>query len=146
MGVYKAPPTSFAKIHRNYLTPSVSTITMGAVSILFYVLFTMVSPNLLSALDRFGRPDDRLLLRPDRLRLRVVLPQGPNQERARDFMMRGVVPPLGGLILLVVFAYGLIQYAKPDWLTDDDGNNVTIFGFGAVAVVGIGALVLGRGP
>ena len=46
-------------------------------------------------------------------------------------------------MLLVVFIYGLIQYAKPDWLTDDEGNNVTIFGFGAVAVVGIGALVLG---
>jgi hypothetical protein len=28
-------------------------------------------------------------------------------------------------------------------LTDNEGNNVTIFGFGAVAVVGIGALVLG---
>ena len=28
-------------------------------------------------------------------------------------------------------------------LTDDDGNNVTIFGYGAVAVVGIGALALG---
>ena len=42
-----------------------------------------------------------------------------------------------------MFAYGLVQYAKPDWLTDDDGNNVTILGYGAVAVVGIGALVLG---
>jgi hypothetical protein len=61
----------------------------------------------------------------------------------RDFVMRGVVPLLGGIILLVVFIYGLLQYAKPDWLTDDDGNNVTILGFGAVAVVGIGALVLG---
>ena len=46
-------------------------------------------------------------------------------------------------MLTVVFVYGLIQYAKPDYLVDDDGNNVTIFGFGAVAVVGIGALVLG---
>jgi hypothetical protein len=61
----------------------------------------------------------------------------------RDFMMRGVVPLGGGLILAAVFTYGLIQYAKPDWLTDDDGNNVTIFGYGAVAVVGIGALALG---
>ena len=58
-------------------------------------------------------------------------------------MMRGVVPLLGALILTAVFIYGLIQYAKPDWLTDDDGNNVTIFGYGAVAVVGIGALALG---
>ena len=46
-------------------------------------------------------------------------------------------------MLLVVFVYGLLQYARADWLTDDDGNNVTIFGVGAVAVVGIGALVLG---
>jgi hypothetical protein len=61
----------------------------------------------------------------------------------RDFMMRGVVPLLGGVILTVVFIYGLQQYLQPDWLTDDDGNNVTIFGYGAVAVVGIGALVLG---
>ena len=58
-------------------------------------------------------------------------------------MMRGAVPLGGGLTLAAVFVYGLIQYAKPDWLTDDDGNNVTIFGYGAVAVVGIGALALG---
>jgi hypothetical protein len=53
------------------------------------------------------------------------------------------VPLLGAIMLTVVFAYGLISYAKPDYLVDDDGNNVTILGFGAVAVVGIGALVLG---
>jgi len=29
MGVYKALPTSFAKIHRKYLTPTVSTVVMG---------------------------------------------------------------------------------------------------------------------
>jgi amino acid transporter len=50
MGVYKALPASFAKIHRTYLTPTVATLVMGGVSILFYVLFTLVSPNLLSAL------------------------------------------------------------------------------------------------
>ena len=142
MGVYKALPTSFAKIHRTYLTPSVSTIVMGAVSILFYVLFTLVSSNLLTAL--IGS-----------VGLMIAFYYGLTgfactwfyrkdlTKSARDFMMRGVVPLLGGLILLVVFVYGLIQYAKPDWLTDDNGNNVTIFGFGAVAVVGVGALVLG---
>ncbi|HEV7422552.1 MAG TPA: amino acid transporter, partial [Mycobacterium sp.] len=61
----------------------------------------------------------------------------------RNFFMRFLVPLLGGVILLVIFVYGLLQYAKPDWLTDDDGNNVTILGIGAVAVVGIGALILG---
>ena len=142
MGVYKALPASFAKIHRTYLTPTTSTVVMGAVSILFYVLFTLVSSNLLSAL--IGS-----------VGLMIAFYYGLTgfactwfyrkhlTESARDFMMRGVIPLLGGLILLVVFAYGFVQYAKPDWLTDSDGNNVTILGYGAVAVVGIGALALG---
>jgi len=37
MAVYRAIPGSFGKIHRRYLTPTVSTVTMGAVSILVYI-------------------------------------------------------------------------------------------------------------
>ncbi|GAY18901.1 APC family permease [Mycobacterium sp. shizuoka-1] len=142
MGVYKALPASFAKIHRTYLTPSVSTLMMGAVSILFYVLFTLVSSNLLTAL--IGSVGLMIAFYYGLTGFACVwFYRKDLTKSARDFMMRGVVPLLGGLALLVVFAYGLVQYAKPDWLTDDDGNNVTIFGYGAVAVVGVGALVLG---
>jgi amino acid transporter len=142
MGVYRALPTSFAKIHRQYLTPTTSTIAMGAVSIVFYVLFTLVSPNLLSAL--IGSVGLMIAFYYGLTGFACVWFYRKDLTRnMRDFMMRGVVPLMGGVILLVVFAYGLIQYAKADWLTDEDGNNVTIFGFGAVAVVGIGALVLG---
>jgi amino acid transporter len=142
MGVYKALPSSFAKIHRKYLTPTVSTLVMGGVSIFFYVLFTLVSSSLLLAL--IGS-----------VGLMIAFYYGMTgyacawyyrktlTASARDFVMRGVVPLLGAVMLTVVFAYGLISYAKPDYLVDDDGNNVTILGFGAVAVVGIGALVLG---
>ncbi len=142
MGVYKALPDSFAKIHRRYLTPSVSTIAMGVVSIIFYVLFTLISQNLLSAL--IGS-----------VGLMIAFYYGLTgfactwfyrktlNSSFRDFMMRGVVPLLGGVSLTVIFIYGLLQYAKPDWLQDDNDNNVTILGFGAVAVVGIGALILG---
>jgi amino acid transporter len=142
MGVYKALPTSFAKIHRTYLTPTTSTIVMGAVSIAFYVLFTLISSNLLSAL--IGSVGLMIAFYYGLTGFACVWFYRKDLTRnVRDFMMRGVVPLMGGVILLVVFAYGLVQYAKPDWLTDEDGNNVTIFGFGAVAVVGIGALVLG---
>jgi amino acid transporter len=142
MGVYKALPDSFAKIHRNYLTPTTATLSMGAVSILFYLLFTLVSPNLLTAL--IGS-----------VGLMIAFYYGLTgfacawfyrkdlTASARDLLMRGIVPLAGALILTAIFIYGLLQYAKPDWLIDDDGNNVTIFGYGAVAVVGIGALVLG---
>ena len=43
MAVYKAIPPQFAKMHRRYLTPTVSTIVMGAVSIAVYVAFNYMS-------------------------------------------------------------------------------------------------------
>ncbi len=50
MAAYKAIPTQFARIHKRFLTPTWSTIGMGIASIGFYVLFTLVSTNLLTAL------------------------------------------------------------------------------------------------
>jgi amino acid transporter len=142
MGVYKALPDSFANTHPRYRTPTTSTIAVGVVSILFYVLFTLTSDNLLAAL--IGS-----------VGLMIAFYYGLTgfacawyyrsslTGSARNFVMRGLIPLLGGVGLLIVLVYGLIQYAKPAWLTDDDGNNITILGFGAVAAVGIGALVLG---
>ena len=43
MAVYKAIPESFAKIHRRHLTPTVSTVTMGGVSIVLYVAMNYIS-------------------------------------------------------------------------------------------------------
>lgn len=142
MGVYKALPTSFAKIHRKYLTPTVSTVVMGAVSIFFYVMFTLISSSLLLAL--IGSVGLMIAFYYGMTGYACVWYYRKTlTTSARDFMMRGVVPLLGAVMLTVVFAYGLVSYAKPDYLVDDDGNNVTILGFGAVAVVGIGALILG---
>jgi hypothetical protein len=120
----------------------VSTIVMGAVSILFYLVFTVISPNLLTAL--IGSVGLMIAFYYGLTGFACVwFYRKTLNSSARDLVMRGVVPLLGGVSLLVMFVYGLIQYAKPDWLTDDNDNNVTIFGFGAVAVVGIGALILG---
>jgi amino acid transporter len=43
MAVYKALPASFARMHPRYQTPTVSTLAMGAVSILIYVPFNYLS-------------------------------------------------------------------------------------------------------
>ena len=45
MAVYKAIPKSFAKIHPRYLTPTVSTIVMGAISIAVYVAIQLHRPT-----------------------------------------------------------------------------------------------------
>ena len=43
MGVYKAIPSSFARIHKRFLTPTVSTVVMGLVSIALYVGMNYIS-------------------------------------------------------------------------------------------------------
>jgi amino acid transporter len=142
MGAYKALPASFTRIHPRYLTPTVATVVMGVVSAVFYVLFTLVSSNLLNALIGavglmiafyYGLTGFACVWFYRRTLTRTV----------RDFVMRGVLPLIGGLILFAAFVYALQSYAAPDWLTDDKGNNVTIFGFGAVAVVGVASMLLG---
>ena len=85
MAVYKAIPSSFAKIHPRYLTPTVSTIAMGAVSIVVYVVMNYILQRHRGDRRRGDRdrPVHRLLLRADRLRLRLVLPAEPHQQRAQ---------------------------------------------------------------
>ncbi|HVN12466.1 MAG TPA: APC family permease [Kineosporiaceae bacterium] len=142
MAAYRAIPTRFARIHPRYLTPTDATIGMGLISIVFYVLFTVVSSNLLNALV-------------GSVGLMIAFYYGLTgfacvwfyrrglTSSVRNLVMRGVLPLLGGVILLVAFVYALRSYAAPDWLTDDSGNNVTIAGVGAVAVVGVVAIILG---
>src|SRR4051794_7360723 len=142
MAAYKAVPTAFAKIHPRYLTPGVSTIAMGIASAGFYAIFTLISPSLLTAL--IGS-----------VGLMIAFYYGLTgfacswfyrrtlHHKPRDFFMQGVLPSLGGLILLVAFVYALKSFAAPDWLTDDNDENVTILGIGAVAVVGVVAILIG---
>ncbi len=142
MAVYKALPEQFARIHPKYLTPTWSTIGMGIVSVAFYLIFTLISVDLLSALIGsiglmiafyYGLTGFACVWY-----YRRTLFTSP-----RNFIMRGLFPLLGGLSLLGVFVYGVYAFAAPDWLTDADGKNITIIGIGAQAVVGIGGLLVG---
>lgn len=142
MAVFKAIPERFARVHSRFLTPSWATIGMGVVSGAFYLLFTIISTNLLTAL--IGS-----------IGLMIAFYYGLTGfacvwyyrktlfSSVRNFFMRGFFPLLGGVILFAVLVYGLQQFALADWLTDADGNNITIFGIGAVAVVGVGAMLIG---
>lgn len=142
MAAYRALPPQFARIHRRFLTPTWSTLGMGIASIGFYVLFTVISTNLLTALIGsvglmiafyYGLTGFACVWV-----YRRTLFQSP-----RNLVMRGIVPLLGGLTLAVTFVYGLVQFAQQDWLQGDDGKDVTILGIGAVAVVGIGSILIG---
>ncbi|HEY4225303.1 MAG TPA: APC family permease [Pseudolysinimonas sp.] len=142
MAVYKALPKQFARIHPKFLTPTWSTIAMGAVSILFYLVISFISQDLLTALI-------------DSIGLMIAFYYGLTGfacvwfyrrtmfSSFRNIVMRGIFPLAGGLMLAAAFVYGLISYAAPDWEVDSNGNNLTIFGIGADAVVGVGGILIG---
>ncbi len=76
MAAYKAIPAAFARIHPKYLTPTVSTIVMGVVSIALYIPFNYIAGGQPDRRRGHGyRPLHRLLLRAHRLLLRLVLPE-----------------------------------------------------------------------
>jgi hypothetical protein len=52
-------------------------------------------------------------------------------------LMRFVLPGLGGLFMLAVFALACVEYADPDY------GETVFHGVGGVFVIGVGALVLG---
>ena len=92
MGVYRALPKRFSSIHPRYRTPSFSTLVIGIVASTIFVMLSLLGENVygdvLLALSWSGetvelrpRPADRLLLRPDGDRLRLVFPQGHRRRR-----------------------------------------------------------------
>ncbi|MCW2808283.1 MAG: putative amino acid permease [Marmoricola sp.] len=136
MAVFKAIPARFARIHPRYLTPSESTIWMGGVSIVFYVGLTLVSANILA--DTIAA-----------VGLLIAFYYGLTGfacawfyrttmwRRPRDVVMQGLLPLLGGVLLLVFFLIAAKTYADPTY------GFTSIAGVGGVFLIGIGSLLLG---
>ena len=136
MAAYRAAPRRFARIHPRYLSPSTSTLWMGAISILFYVSLTLVSENILAdSIAAVG--------------LLIAFYYGLSgfacvwfyrrtlTTSVRNFVMRGLFPFLGGVMLLGAFLIAGYQYADPEY------GYTSLAGIGGVFVLGIGSLLLG---
>ena len=146
MGVHKAIPDKFARVSARYMTPTWSTIGMGLASIAFYVLLTAVSTDVLGdtiasiglliafyyGMTGFTAP----------VFFRRVLTRSP-----KDFIERGLIPFLGGLILLGAFLQAVHDY----WLVGPDADSTTSWRMpfpphweiGGIFLTGVGALLLG---
>jgi amino acid transporter len=107
MATYKALPASFAKMHPRFLTPTVSTITMGAISILLYIPMNYMSGGnvIADAVTAIG--------------LYIAFYYGLTAfscvwyyrktltKNARDLWMQGILPLLGGLIMFFAGGWSL---------------------------------------
>lgn len=141
MAHHKALSPRFASISK-YLTPTWSTLGMGLASIGFFLLMTAISPSILLAL--IGAIGLQIALYYGMTGVACVWFFRRTLRRSPStFLLRGVMPMFGAVCLAAMFLFALTQYARPDYLVDADGNNVTILGIGAVAVVGVATLVLG---
>jgi len=136
MAVYGALPPSFGQVHPRFKTPGFSTLVMGATATGFYVLLSLISTNALA--DSIAS-----------LGLAVAFYYGITsfacvwffrsvlRRSAADLWLKGVFPFLGGLFMLVIFGYSVVDMARPDY------GDTVIGGMGGVFVLGVGMIALG---
>ena len=136
MAVYRAIPARFGEVHPRFKTPGFGTLVMGATAIAFYLVLSLISTNTLA--DSIAS-----------LGLAVAFYYGITAfscvvyfrrtlfTSARHFFLRGLLPLLGGIGMVVTFVIASIEFLNPD-------NSFTTFGsLGGIFVIGIGMLALG---
>ena len=138
MAYHGALPRSLARVHPEHRTPSTATLWMGGLSIAWYVGLTILSEDVL--FDSIAS-----------LGLMIAFYYGLTGyacaiyyrhellRSARNMIMIGVVPVVGGLMLTYVFVKSCIDLADP--ANSESGNSW--FGIGPPLIIGGFFLVLG---
>jgi amino acid transporter len=133
-----AMPASLGAVHPRYLTPHVSTILMGVLSIAWYVGLTIVSENIL--FDSIAA-----------LGLMIAFYYGITGFACtiyyrrqltlslKSFLLIGVGPTLGGLMLTGIFVKSCYDLSKPE--NSESGSSW--LGLGPPLVIGVGFPLLG---
>ena len=143
MAAYKALPASFSKIHHKYLTPTVSTIVMGGVSIVLYVLMNYISsgnviPDAVTAIGVYIAFYYGLTALSCVWYYRRTL-----TSSARNLWMRGILPGLGWLIMWAAGIYSL----QSDWTATYGFTFWTVPGLhwevGGIFLIALGAALAG---
>jgi amino acid transporter len=133
-----ALPARLGEIHPRYLSPHVATILMGILSVVWYVGLTIVSENILfDSLAALG--------------LMIAFYYGITGfacavyyrhellRNVKTFVLVGVAPVLGGLILFGLFFKSIYDFTDP--ANSESGDSW--LGVGPPLIIGVGFLVLG---
>ena len=114
MAAYKAIPDTFGKVHKRFLTPTTSTVAMGAVSIALYVAMNYLSNGSSVIGDSVAALGAMIAFYYGLTGFACVWYYRKSlRESARSFWLRGVLPLLGGLMLWFVMVW-FIWY---NWVT-----------------------------
>ena len=146
MAAYKALPKAFAKIHPRFMTPTVSTIVMGLVSIVFYVGVNYASNGI-------GVIGDAVIA----IGLYIAFYYGLTgfacawyyrrnlTSSVRNLWMQGILPVAGALMLW--FLGGWSVWLDYDVATENDYTMWTVpwahWQVGGAFVIAVGAAIVG---
>jgi amino acid transporter len=134
----KAMPRALGHVSTRYLTPTTSTVLMGTFSVLWYVGLTIVSENILfdsiSALGLmiafyYGLTGYAC----------VVFYRRELFRSLKNFVLVGLLPLLGALILTAVFIKSCVDLSDPE----NSASGDSWFGIGPPLIIGVGFLIFG---
>jgi amino acid transporter len=137
MAYWKAIPRVIGHIHPRFKTPDVSTIAMGAISIVWTVAILIVSSNALEdAIIGLGFP---ICFYYGFTGLAcVVYYRKELTNSVRDFILLGLAPLLGAAMLAYVFVEAVITYRHAS-----EVSTKPILGITLPLWIGIGGLIVG---
>ncbi|MGV9411385.1 APC family permease [Nocardia sp. NPDC003693] len=144
MALHHALPAAFGRVHPRFRTPSFSTIVFGAASVVLYVALNFASGGRLiaQAVTAIG------------ISIGVYygltglscawLYRGRFGSSPGAFVVRGVLPALGGCALLFAAAWTAVT----SWWVEDEGSSWQVpfpphWEIGATFLLGVGTLLLG---
>jgi amino acid transporter len=130
MATYKALPPSFARIHPRFLTPTVSTVVMGGISVVLYAAFNYMSKGVVIA-DAVTSCGVFIATYYGLTGFACAWYYRRNlRSSARNLWMQGILPALGGVILWFLGAWSLYE--------DFDTNSAYSASYTSFHVPGIG--------
>jgi amino acid transporter len=143
MATYRAIPKSFSKIHPRYLTPTVSTIVMGVISILLYIPMNYLAQgnaigDAVTAIGLYIAFYYGMTAFACVWYYRKVL-----TSSARNLWMKGILPMLGALIMWAAGIYAL----QSDWTASSSYTFWTVPGLhwqiGGIFLIALCAAIVG---
>jgi amino acid transporter len=145
MAHWKSIPKAFGKVHPRYLTPSFSTLMMGAVSIAWTIVILLLSANALEdSIVAIGFP---ICFYYGFTGIAcIVYYRHELTKSVRDFILLGIAPLIGGLILFGVFVKAAIFYSHAENVSSKPILGITLplwMGIGGM-LIGVALMLLSR--
>ena len=141
MARWGAIPKTFGTVNPRFQTPTVSTISMGAVSIVWYIAVNELSQNVLG--DSVTAIGFMIAFYYGITGLAcIVYYRKAITRSARNFFLAGVLPFLGFASLTYVFIRAYIDYGTKGYAQDYNYTKPW-HGIEIPILIGIGGLVLG---